>query len=93
VSKLHEVNKWKRENDQKYYMDFQVNNMINSAFEWLQKNKEDYSLVQLDSSFFSNEVYNKVIRNIWIGDSGASCHMSKSNDGYTNYKIINSDVK
>jgi hypothetical protein len=32
-------------------------------------------------------------RNVWLGDSGASCHMTHSDEGFTNWRNISSEVQ
>ena len=34
-----------------------------------------------------------ISNNTWLGDSGASCHLSKSDKGMFNIKKINSGIK
>jgi hypothetical protein len=50
-------------------------------------------LTQYDNSLANKTKYEQSIKNVWLGDSGASCHMCKSDEGYINYRDISTYVQ
>jgi Reverse transcriptase (RNA-dependent DNA polymerase)/gag-polypeptide of LTR copia-type len=50
-------------------------------------------LAMVDFSFFANSSSRTSHNNLWIGDSGASCHMTCSMDGMINVREVNSPVQ
>jgi hypothetical protein len=50
-------------------------------------------LAMVDFSFFADSSSRTSHNNLWIGDSGASCHMTCSMDGMINVREVNSPVQ
>ena len=59
-----------------------------------QDNENEVEIEQ-DQVFFMNQTTNesKINDNIWIADSGASCHMTNSLEGMTDLKTDYSKIK
>jgi hypothetical protein len=102
VTKIEEVNLWLMNENEDSFEDDEIEFMIDTGNNWLRSKREstyemernqDFLGVQLDTTLLSKSINEKSTRNIWLGDSGASCHMSKSDDGYINHKDISSYIQ
>jgi hypothetical protein len=102
VTKIESVNLWLVNGKQDYFYSEEIEIMIEMGNRWLQSTKEsnndskkrkDLFCVQLDTSLLCKSINEKASRNIWLGDSDASCHMSKSDDGYVSYRNISSYIQ
>jgi hypothetical protein len=49
--------------------------------------------VRSEFSCYISEPSKKRVPNVWVGDSGASCHMTCSDEGIFNCRVIKSSVK
>lgn len=57
------------------------------------KSPPDYCLATTEDQAYITNGSKKTLANIWLGDSGASCHMTNDDSGMFDFKTINDNIK